>query len=262
MTSEKKIEAFTIELPDELSGLFQRDYDRVLADDSLTDLDVVLLGVYLIERKNSKAGVTYDDCKQLFTFVGRKNVNYKANIHNAKVMKKPLIEQKDSLLYLTIHGLKRIRGLLGQIEKSPVHVIKSGQNFTAIKLLEEFLAQEVRSEEISLCDSHISSATLFPFSALNGKVKSIKILTTIVHDSDKFREYKNKMQKETGIALEVKVSNKIHDRYLISGDKCWSFGASIKDLGNKDTTLREISEVTASMKDLFSERWKESPNFS
>jgi hypothetical protein len=51
------------------------------------------------------------------------------------------------------------------------------------------------------------------------------------------------MENETGISVEVKVSGKIHDRYLISGDKCWSFGASLKDLGNKDTVIREISEV-------------------
>jgi hypothetical protein len=70
------------------------------------------------------------------------------------------------------------------------------------------------------------------------------------------------MQKETGIVIEVKVNNKIHDRYLITGDKCWSFGASIKDLGNKDTTIREISEVTESMEEMFLERWKESPDLA
>jgi hypothetical protein len=193
-------------------------------------------------------------------FVGRKQANYRANIHNAK--KKPLVDQKDTVLYFTIHGLKRIRELLGQIEKAPVHVIKSGQSFTAMKLFEEFLAEEVKSEEIQLCDSYVSPTTLFPFSALKEKVKFIKILTTNVHDADKFKEYRKKMQNETSISIEVKVSSKIHDRYLISREKCWSIGASIKDLGNKDTTIREISEVTGSMTDLFLERWNESPDFS
>lgn len=178
--SKKKNEAFTIELPSELSGLFPKNYDRVLADDSLSDLDVILLGVYVIERGNNKAGVTYDECKAFFMFVGRKEVNYKANIYNAKKMKKALIDQKDSVLYLTIHGLKRIRELLGQIEKAPVHVIKSGESFTAAKLLEEFLVQEVQSQEISLCDSYVSPSTLFPFSILKGKIKSLRILATNV----------------------------------------------------------------------------------
>src|SRR5207245_11467089 len=112
------------------------------------------------------------------------------------------------------------------------------------------------------CDAYISASSLFPFLAVATKLKSIKILTFQVQDGEKFREYRNKMQKETSIVIEVKVSNKIHDRYLITVDKCWSFGASIKDLGNKDTIIREISEVTESMREIFLERWNESPDFA
>lgn len=222
----------------------------------LSDLDVILLGMDLIERSNGKSGVKYDACKQFFAGVGRKSVNYAPNINNAK--KKPLIDQKDSMLYLTIHGLKRIRQLLGQVAKTPVHVIKSGQSFTAMKLFEEFLKDEIKSEEILLCDSYISPATLFPFSTLEGRTRAIKILSTQVQDGDKFKEYRKKMQGETGMVIEIRLSNKIHDRYLISADKCWSIGASVKDLGNKDTTIREISEIAGSMTDLFRERWNES----
>jgi hypothetical protein len=39
--SKENAEAFAIKLPPELSGLFQSNYDRVLADDSLSDLDVI-----------------------------------------------------------------------------------------------------------------------------------------------------------------------------------------------------------------------------
>lgn len=255
---ENKREALDVEFPEELSGLFPRNYDRVLADDSLSDLDVILLGIYLIERKKNKAGVSYDKCRQFFTFVGRKSVNYAPNIHNAK--KKALIDQIDTTVYLTIRGLKRIRVIFGQIEKAPVHVIRSGQSFTAMKLFEEFLLDEANSDELLLCDSYVSPATLFPFSVLKGKCKSIAILTTNVQDAVKFKEYRRKMQSETGILISVRLSSKIHDRYIISDDKCWSIGASIKDLGNKDTTIREISAVTGSMTELFLERWNESPD--
>lgn len=252
-------EVVRVDFPPEFSGLFHRHHDRILVDDSLSDLDVILLSVYLVENKNKKAGVDYDECKQLFTALGRKEVNYKANIYNAK--KISLIVEKDARLLLAIRGLKRIRKLLGEIGKSPVHVIRSGQNFSAIKLLEEFLSQEIAAEEILLCDSHISSATLFPFSVLKGRARTIRILSSNVHDGDKFKDYKARFEKETAIAIAVRMSTRIHDRYLISGYKCWSFGASIKDLGNKDTTIKEISEVTTSMKDLFTERWNESSDF-
>ena len=177
-------------------------------------------------------------------------------MHNAK--KEALIEQKESMLFFLAGGLKRLRNLFGQIQKAPVYIIKSGANFTAIKLLEEFLKQEIRAEELLICDPYTSSTTLFPFSELKDTVKKVKILTTNTQDHDKFVEYKNKLEKETGIKIEVKLSNKIHDRYLINGDKCWSFGSSIKDLGNKDTTIRDISEVLSSMNELFVERWGES----
>jgi len=250
-----------IELPEEATGLFHRNYERILVDDSLSDKDVILLALYLLERENKRAGVRYTECKQLFMFLGRKgHPNFSVNVHNA--IKERLIEQQNSDLFFLGAGLKRVQDLLGLVQKKPVFVIKSGQSFTALKRLEEFLMQEVQSQDLLLCDSYVSSSTLFPLSVLTPKLKSIKILTFQVQDGDKFREYTRKLQKETGILIEVKVSNKIHDRYLITGDKCWSFGASIKDLGNKDTIIREISEVTESMREIFLERWNESPDFA
>ncbi len=260
MTSEKKSKPLKIAFPEELSGLFHKYYDRILLDDSLSDKDAILLAMFLIEKQNEKAGVTYSQCKELFISLGRKyDPNFSVNLHNAK--KESLVEQKDSVLYFLSGGLNRIRGILGQVEKAPVYVIKSGQTFTAKKLLEDFLTTEVKSDELWLCDTYVSSKTLFPFSVLKGKIKSIRLLATTVQDGDKFKDYKKSMEKEMAITIEVKLSKKIHDRYLITGDKCWAFGASIKDLGNKDTTIREISEVTSSMRDLFSERWAEGAEF-
>ncbi len=257
--SESKVGKSTevvVDIPPEMSGLVHRYHDRTLVDDSLSDLDTILLALFLIEGKRKKTGVEYDQCKNLFVRFGRKEENFKANIYLAK--KKSLVEPNNGILNLTIDGLKQIRKLLGQVDKSPVRVIKSGQNFTAIKLLEEFLLEEINSKDVMLCDPYVSSSTLFPLSILKGKVSSIKILTSNIQDGDKFNDYLARMKKETGISIEVKLSRKIHDRYLLSGDKCWSFGASIKDLGNKDTTIREINEVTSSMKELFLERWDES----
>ncbi len=254
MSSEQN-EPSKIEIPLEISGLMHEHHDRLLADESLADLDVILLSLYLIESKNKKAGVKYDASKNLFVLLGRKKANYKANIYLAK--KQNLIEAKDTILNFTIKGLKRIRTLLGQVEKTPVYVIKSGQSFSAIMLFEKFLSTEINAEELLLCDPHISASTLFPLATLKGKVKTINILTSNIYDSSKFEAYRDKMQKETGANIDVRVSRKIHDRYLISNDRCWTIGTSIKDLGNKDTTIREISEVSNSMRELFIERWSE-----
>lgn len=253
--SPTKGEPFKLTFRDELSGLFHKYYDRVLADASLSDKDVALLAIYFIEQQNGKAGTEYSVCKDLFVSLGRKEPNFKVNIHNAK--KESLIKQEDSTIFFSSAGLARIRELLGQVEKARVYVIKSGESFTAIKLFEEFLLKEVDSKDVMLCDSYVSPSTLFPLLVLKGKVSSIKILTSNIQDSDKFNDYRAKMKRETGISIEVKVNRKIHDRYLLFDEKCWSIGSSIKDLGNKDSTIREISEVASSMRELFLERWNE-----
>ena len=255
MTSKKRSD-FKVEIPQEMSGLIQKHHDTLVADSSLSDIDVILTALYLIEHQNEKSGAKYDECKDLFVSFGRKEDNFRKVLHKGK--KDSLLKESDRVLYFLSDGLKKIRKIFGQVGKSPVYIIKSGENFTAIKLFEEFLTSQFNGGEILLCDSHVSHSTLFPFSVLKGKIKSLKLLTTNVYDSDKFEDYKKKLSKELGIQIEVKTSQKIHDRFIIDGDKCWSIGSSIKDLGNKDATIREISEVASSMKDLFLERWKES----
>lgn len=245
-----------LKVPEHLTGVIHRYHDRFLADDSLTDLHVLLLCIYLLEENTGKSGATHDRVKEAFVSLGRKErPNFGVTIHNAK--KRSLIEEKNNTLYLLIKGLKEIRNVLGQIGKAPVHLIKAGGNFTAIKLFEEFLAAEIEGKEIFLCDSHISHVTLYPLAVLKGKTNTIKILTSNIHDSEKFKEYRKKFERETGITVEVKVNNRIHDRYLISDAECWVFGGSIKDLGNKDSLIRQMSEVSVSLKQLFDERWSE-----
>lgn len=245
-----------ITFPEELSGLFHKYHDRILVDSSLSDKDVILLSIYLIEQKNQKAGVSRTKCRKLFSDLGRTvDPNFRVNLNNAR--KESLVKQEGSVLYFLSDGLNRVSKILGQVEKAPVYVIKSGENFTAIKKLEEFFAREIDSKELLLCDPYISHSTLFPLTVLKGRVSSVKMLTSNIEDNDKFKNYLAKMKKEFEMSVEVKLSKKIHDRYMICGDKCWAFGTSIKDLGNKDTIIREISEVTTSMKELFSGRWIE-----
>jgi hypothetical protein len=246
------------EIIENFSGLFQRYNDRVLADDSLSDLNVLLLSMYLADLKSKKSGSKYDEVREIFISLGRKErPNFNVAVHNAK--KQNLIEfkEKDRIFLFLVGGLKHLRKILGDVGKSPVYIIKSGQSITAIKLFEEFLVSQFKGGEILVCDSHISYSTLLPFTILKDKITSLKLLTSNIYDPDKFNDYKNKMSKELNIPIEVKTSFKIHDRYIIFGDECWSIGCSIKDLGNKDTMVREVSDVTSSMKELFSERWDE-----
>jgi len=239
-----------------LSGFFHEYLDRIYVDDSLSDLDVLLLTIYIIDLKQEKSGASYNECKSLFESFGKRY--FKQTVYRAQ--KNSYIKKENEVLYFLIKGVKRLRELLGEKHKAPVYVIKAGEIFSSMRFFEEFLTKEIEGDEILLCDPYISPSTLHPFTVLKGKVKSIKILTTNIFEPEKFRKYKERFERETKISLQIKQNPNIHDRYLICGSRAWTIGSSIKDLGNKDTLIREVSEVVSSLTELFSSRWKESEN--
>jgi hypothetical protein len=63
------------------------------------------------------------------------------------------------------------------------------------------------------------------------------------------------------ISVQIKRDSNIHDRYLICGIKARAIGSSIKDLENKDTLVREISEIASPLTNLFSFRWGEGEDY-
>ncbi|MBS3092860.1 hypothetical protein J4466_05580 [Candidatus Pacearchaeota archaeon] len=253
---DSKKNKLNLEKFSEISGLFHPYNHSYLADDSLTDVDVLLLSIFVIEKISEKNGAKYEEAKELFISLGRKEDSFRKILH--KIKKDSLIKEDKRLLYFLIKGLKKLQKIIGQTGKEPVYIIKSGQNFTAIKLFEDFLVSEMKSDEILLCDSYISPSTLHPFSTLKGKLKNLKILTTNVFEHDKLKDYVANFKKELNVNIEVRKTTKIHDRYIINGESAWSIGSSIKDLGNKDTLIKDLVEVHASLKDLFMERWNES----
>ena len=161
------------------------------------------------------------------------------------------------MICILAKGLKKLWKIVGLTRKSKVYIIKSGEHYTGIKLFEDFLKNEIQGKEILLCDPYIAPETLDPFSTLKGRVTSIKILTSNIYDKERFKNYVKRFQKQYNLLVEIKVTQKIHDRYLVCGKICWSFGSSIKDLGNKDTLIKDTSEVVHSLTSLFQERWND-----
>ena len=246
-----------LDIPENLTGITHRYHERYLADNSLSDVDVVLLSVHFIEYNNKKSGASYVEVKKLFVALGRKEQpNFAVAFHRAK--KQNFIEDSDGIVRFQIRGIKHIERILGLVGRAPVFLIKAGQSFSAVKLFEEFLIGEVKEPEILLCDSHISPSTLYPFSVLKGTLRTLKILSSNVYESEKLNEYKEKLRKEANVLVDIRQSYKIHDRYLVSGKSCWGIGTSIKDLGNKDTVISELPSVASSLSALFIERWAES----
>lgn len=238
-----------------IRGLFYEYHNRYLVDDTLSDVNVFLLVIAMVESMNNTAGAERSRCMELFEFLGRRGENFRTVVSRAKERK--LITETNENLSFLVAGLKELNKILSGVQKSSVYLVKSDEFFSGIILFEQFLQKEIKSEEVLLCDPYISYSTLQPFSVLSGQTFSMKILTSNIEESDKFEEYKKKFDRQYKISVEVKTSFKIHDRYLIYENKCWSIGTSINSLGNKDIIIKDISEITDSLKALFNERWNE-----
>ncbi len=245
----------SIDIPAHFSNVVQQYQDRFFVD--MPREETLLVAVYLFDFTNGKAnGVSYLDCKTLFSSLGKKESDFSKALYSTK--KKGNIELKKGKIYLTLAGVVRLDQSIGNILRTSVYIIKSGEQFAAIKLFEEFLMKNVGScAHIRLCDSYISEKTLFAFSNLKGRIKQITILTSQITDISKFNAYCQKMQSEMGIKIEVYESKKIHDRYIIFDNNCWVLGGSIKDIGNKDSLIKEVSEISSSLAALFQSRCTE-----
>ncbi len=241
----------------ELSGLFRQYQDYYLLIDSITDQDAILLGILIADDWLGKCGsADLTVLKELFSFLGRRIDNFWTNKSN--LTKQGLVDEKDSKFFITVKGLKTLENHAGVVKNSSVHIIKAGENFTAVELFKVVVADLPKSDQLMLVDEYISHETLLPFSGIKGKFTTFRIITSnIYEDKDNFKYYLEKFEKQTGIKVVVAISNRSHDRFLIAGDKCLAIGSSIKDIGNKDTLIIDISMVNSSMKELFESRWKD-----
>lgn len=240
-----------------LGGLVQEYHDRFFIDDSLVDRDVLLLCVYVSDHKAGVTGADYDSLRQIFVTLGKKIRNFPATLSVLGRDGFVDYDRKSKKIFFTSKGLKRVKEILGEYQDITVYVLKAGQKFSSAKLFEQFLSDQITAPTVLLCDAFIAAQTLFPFSALSGSLKELRILTQNIFDHDKYYEYKKRLKKESGITVLEKTNDKIHDRYLVSGKGAWIIGTSIKDLGNKDSIIKEVKELHDTLSSGFETRWKE-----
>jgi hypothetical protein len=65
-------------------------------------------------------------------------------------------------------------------------------------------------------------------------------------------------EKEGKIEIEVKTTKNIHDRFIISDNRAWSIGTSIKDIGKKDSVISDQFSIRDTLLELLNERWNNS----
>jgi hypothetical protein len=240
----------------------QEFHDKLLLDNELTDSKAILICIYMSCYKSKSAEVSYAEVKTRFLEFGRDFNNFKVNFHNLKkqdsVTEKEVGESK--FLSLTTKGLKIVKELVGEIEGTKTFLIEAGKVYSGKKLLQEILANNIGTS-MNICDPYIGSRTLDFLTIITKKCK-VSILTQTIENKNNFeRELKDFKKEFSQIDVEVRVYSKsaLHDRYIITDDSVWSVGASLKDLGNKDTIISKLGdEVKDALSETFEKRWQES----
>ena len=106
------------------------------------------------------------------------------------------------------------------------------------------------NKSIYIIDDYIDLRTLHLLKCVNKNIK-ITIFSDNVSRNNASEEDIAQFKKEYGIGLEIKPTNNIiHDRYIVldydtPNEKLYHCGASIKDSGNKVTTIIKIDDSGA-----------------
>jgi len=117
---------------------------------------------------------------------------------------------------------------------------------------------EQAKNNIKLVDNYVNNETL---KLLSGKKQHVmvKILTKKKSNSEQFQFMIDRYNKQYH-KLEIRTSEKIHDRFLIIDDSMYyNFGASLKDIGGTYSMFSQINDkpVQKGIADMFNEEWGE-----
>jgi len=106
-----------------------------------------------------------------------------------------------------------------------------------------------------ICDPYASPATLLTLESSQPSVE-IVLLTETIDDLTRFYGDAQKLRKQgrklTIAVIDKKGGSRPHDRFIVSPTRVWMIGASIKDIGKRDTMVIEVdnpSEVRALLSD-------------
>ena len=119
-------------------------------------------------------------------------------------------------------------------------LIPAGRLIKGIEEIESLLAHNCHGY-VKLCDSYCSRRTLSILEAAPMALP-LTVLTMNVSDENDFTEALSRVRR-SGRKMSVAVlmtKPGFHDRYLITQNRGWTVGTSIKDIGNRDTLIHEI----------------------
>lgn len=239
-------------------------HGKIIVDKTVLGADnILLLSIYMLCNEHNKPSVNKNEVQSLFHKLNesedRKSPNEYFNFYVRR--NKKLISKKNDDMSLTLLGLKKVKELLDGELGLKTFIIKSGELYTGKRQLQELILEDTK--HIKLCDPYVDTRTLDYFMGINKQI-DIRILTQNIGrkpiDETVFKNYLEDFQKQyKNINIKIaKVNTKtLHDRYLITDDAVYSIGASLKDLGNKDTIIIQLpNEIKEALNDNFEDRWQ------
>lgn len=141
--------------------------------------------------------------------------------------------------------------------KEAAFLVMENTPFTSKILLEEKVLKNL-SGTILVCDPYISERTLdMVVKVIKGS--NIKILTSNIKEESRgsLNRQLHDLTRQ-GYQVEVRVLGDftLHDRYIMDDSHMWIIGHSIKDLGNKESFVIELSgDIKQAAKQLFEDNW-------
>ncbi len=246
---------------------------NVYIPSGLNNLELLLLTCYirLLIKGSMKYPYAYGDTEDIYTYLGGTVSDIESTLFKGKqegllgsyvddepVERRGFYDNYPNVPLISGNrGYEELQKILGKMSGGRSRLIVAGTKFSARMNFVEFLSELPKNEEIRLVDSYIDSFTLHPFASMKSALNKLRIITHEITENDSiFKKKVSEFVEETGIKLEMKQSDSIHDRYIIYGNEIWSLGASIKDLGNKDAIVSKVDTLTTSISDLFEIRWE------
>jgi hypothetical protein len=131
------------------------------------------------------------------------------------------------------------------IWKPRTKVIPRGRALLGMSEIESIVSRSSHGF-LKVCDPYISFETLVMLEPTPKDIP-IEILTVKIQEPDKTLKYLDKMKRLghdiTIVQIQGGTKEAPHDRFIVTHNKGWQIGTSIKDIGKRESTIVEIDNV-------------------
>jgi hypothetical protein len=124
-------------------------------------------------------------------------------------------------------------------------LIDPSKALTSIRAVEDILRS--LKGDVRVCDTYVDSKTLDYLAELKNATR-VQLLTENLQDSGRLKRDLVAFEKEHAVPIELRVSapGRLHDRYVLHSNGMLLVGASLKDIGKKQSMIVALSASVSS----------------